>query len=137
MSTSLLSIALELRRTVRRLLRHPGFTAAAVLTLLAIRNDVTIPADLDGVRHLLDRVTPAREAWYALPLVAAAYVVLGLVLVPVLLLIAATGLLFLSRHRFLADASDCVEPLDHVAEDDPRAIVARCIIGGDPEPVGT
>ena len=33
MSTNLLSIASELRRTVRRLLRHPAFTTAAVLTL--------------------------------------------------------------------------------------------------------
>jgi putative ABC transport system permease protein len=33
MSTNLLSIASELRRTVRSLLRHPTFTAAAVLTL--------------------------------------------------------------------------------------------------------
>jgi putative ABC transport system permease protein len=33
MSTNLLSITSELRRTVRSLLRHPAFTAAAVLTL--------------------------------------------------------------------------------------------------------
>jgi predicted permease len=33
MSTNLLSLASELRRTARRLLRHPSFTAAAVLTL--------------------------------------------------------------------------------------------------------
>jgi hypothetical protein len=33
MSTNLLSIGSELRRTVRRLPRHPAFTAAAVLTL--------------------------------------------------------------------------------------------------------
>ncbi len=33
MSTILLSIASELRRTVRSLLRHPAFTAAAVVTL--------------------------------------------------------------------------------------------------------
>jgi putative ABC transport system permease protein len=33
MSTNLLSLASELRRTARRLLRHPAFTAAAVLTL--------------------------------------------------------------------------------------------------------
>ena len=33
MSTNLPSLASELRRTVRRLLRHPAFTAAAVLTL--------------------------------------------------------------------------------------------------------
>ncbi len=33
MSTNLLSVTSELRRTVRSLLRHPAFTAAAVLTL--------------------------------------------------------------------------------------------------------
>jgi predicted permease len=33
MSTNLLSVASELRRTARSLLRHPAFTAAAVLTL--------------------------------------------------------------------------------------------------------
>jgi phospholipase D1/2 len=37
---------------------------------------------------------PYRHAWYALPLVVAVFVVLGLVLVPVLLLIAATGIVF-------------------------------------------
>src|SRR5688572_32787094 len=33
MSTNLLSVTSELRRTVRSLLRHPAFTAAAVVTL--------------------------------------------------------------------------------------------------------
>ena len=35
-----------------------------------------------------------RHAWYALPLVAVAFVLLGALLVPVILLIAATGLAF-------------------------------------------
>jgi uncharacterized membrane protein YdjX (TVP38/TMEM64 family) len=46
------------------------------------------PSELAGA------VAPHREAWYALPLVVAAFVVLGLVLFPVLALIAATGLAF-------------------------------------------
>ena len=37
---------------------------------------------------------PHRTAWYALPAVVAAYVVLGLVFVPVLALVAATGVAF-------------------------------------------
>jgi uncharacterized membrane protein YdjX (TVP38/TMEM64 family) len=35
-----------------------------------------------------------RQAWYALPFVIAAFVALGLILVPVMLLIAATGIAF-------------------------------------------
>jgi phospholipase D1/2 len=37
---------------------------------------------------------PYRYAWYALPLVVAVFVLLGLVLVPVVLLIAVTGIVF-------------------------------------------
>jgi phospholipase D1/2 len=37
---------------------------------------------------------PYRYAWYALPVVVAVFVVLGLVLFPVVLLIAATGIVF-------------------------------------------
>jgi uncharacterized membrane protein YdjX (TVP38/TMEM64 family) len=37
---------------------------------------------------------PHRDAWYALPGVALAYIALGLMMVPVLLLIAATGVAF-------------------------------------------
>jgi phospholipase D1/2 len=37
---------------------------------------------------------PYRDAWYALPLVMAAFVLLGLVMVPVLLMILATGIAF-------------------------------------------
>src|SRR5687768_13793210 len=37
---------------------------------------------------------PHRRAWYALPAVGLAFVVLGLVMVPVMLLIAATGVAF-------------------------------------------
>jgi uncharacterized membrane protein YdjX (TVP38/TMEM64 family) len=37
---------------------------------------------------------PYRHAWYALPLVVGGFVILGLVLVPVVLLITATGIVF-------------------------------------------
>ena len=37
---------------------------------------------------------PHRQAWYALPVVVFAFVALGLALVPVVLLIAATGIAF-------------------------------------------
>jgi uncharacterized membrane protein YdjX (TVP38/TMEM64 family) len=39
-------------------------------------------------------LAPHRHAWYALPVVVAAFVLLGLVMVPVILLIAATGVAF-------------------------------------------
>jgi uncharacterized membrane protein YdjX (TVP38/TMEM64 family) len=48
-------------------------------------------ADLERVSGWFD---PYRHRWYALPLVAAIYVVLGLALFPVLVLIAATGVAF-------------------------------------------
>ena len=39
-------------------------------------------------------LTPHRHAWYALPAVMLAFIVLGLAMVPVILLIAATGIAF-------------------------------------------
>jgi phospholipase D1/2 len=39
-------------------------------------------------------IEPYRDAWYALPVVSAAYIVLGLFLFPVLLMILATGIAF-------------------------------------------
>ena len=39
-------------------------------------------------------LSPHRDAWYALPLVMLAFVTLGLVMVPVLLLVAVTGVVF-------------------------------------------
>ena len=67
---------------------------AAAIVLYAVRSDVTVPRTLDDVRELFAAITPHRTAWYALPVVAVVYVVLGLILVPVLLLVAATGLVF-------------------------------------------
>jgi uncharacterized membrane protein YdjX (TVP38/TMEM64 family) len=46
------------------------------------------------IQELSEWLAPHRHAWYALPVVMLAFVGLGLVLVPVLLLIAATGVAF-------------------------------------------
>ena len=48
----------------------------------------------DAFGWLASWLAPHREAWYALPLVMLAFVALGLILVPVLLLVAATGVVF-------------------------------------------
>jgi uncharacterized membrane protein YdjX (TVP38/TMEM64 family) len=42
----------------------------------------------------LAAAAPHRTAWYALPIVAVAYIALGLAFVPVLALVAATGVAF-------------------------------------------
>ena len=47
-----------------------------------------------NLRQVSDWFAPHRYAWYALPIVAGAYVLLGLAFVPVLLLVAATGIAF-------------------------------------------
>ena len=44
--------------------------------------------------ELFSWLLPHRRAWYALPVVMIAFVVLGLAMVPVILLIAATGIAF-------------------------------------------
>ena len=49
---------------------------------------------LPDLRDVSSWMAPHRRAWYALPLVVAIFTVLGLILVPVLLMIAATGLAF-------------------------------------------
>ena len=67
---------------------------ATVVVLLATRSDLDIPRDSESLKQLFAGIVPHRTAWYALPVVAAAYVVLGLVLVPVLLLVAVTGVVF-------------------------------------------
>ena len=50
--------------------------------------------ELPNLQDLTDVMAPHRRAWYALPLVALTFSVLSLVLFPVLLLIAATGVAF-------------------------------------------
>ena len=52
------------------------------------------PATAVAFDRLASWLAPHREAWYALPLVVLAFVTLGLVMVPVLLLVAATGVVF-------------------------------------------
>ena len=47
--------------------------------------------DLPSLSHW---IAPYRRAWYALPMVVIAFVILGLLFVPVLLLITATGIAF-------------------------------------------
>jgi phospholipase D1/2 len=49
--------------------------------------------DID-IRASLAAAAPHRTAWYALPVVAVAYIALGLAFVPVLALVAATGVAF-------------------------------------------
>ncbi len=51
-----------------------------------------IPVAASDPREISSWLAPHRHAWYAMPMVMAAFVVLGLV--PVLLLIAATGIAF-------------------------------------------
>ena len=47
-----------------------------------------------GFHDFSEWLAPHRRAWYAMPFVALAFVLLGLAMVPVLLLIAATGVAF-------------------------------------------
>jgi len=55
---------------------------------------LTAHQSLPDAEQLSSLMAPHRHAWYALPLVIAAFVLLGLALVPVLLMIAATGAAF-------------------------------------------
>jgi uncharacterized membrane protein YdjX (TVP38/TMEM64 family) len=68
------------------------FAALGGIVFLNWTADTTNVATL--LREFSDQFAPHRRAWYALPVVALAFVVLGLAMVPVLLLIAATGVLF-------------------------------------------
>lgn len=47
-----------------------------------------------SLQDLATALTPYRHKWYALPLVLLTYIALGIALVPVILLIAATGVIF-------------------------------------------
>jgi uncharacterized membrane protein YdjX (TVP38/TMEM64 family) len=64
-----------------------GVGGALLLVWLAVPADITVEV-------FAEWFAPHRGAWYALPAVALAFVALGLLLVPVLLLIAATGIAF-------------------------------------------
>jgi uncharacterized membrane protein YdjX (TVP38/TMEM64 family) len=70
--------------------------AVAALIIFAALSSWPWPA-LDrsvDINASLAAAAPHRTAWYALPIVVAAYVALGLVFVPVLALVAATGVAF-------------------------------------------
>jgi phospholipase D1/2 len=69
-------------------------TGVAVLFALALAAWVWTPVGDIDPETLSTRFRSYRHAWFALPLVVAVFVVLGLALVPVVLLIAATGIVF-------------------------------------------
>ena len=69
-------------------------TGVAALFGLALAAWAWTPLAEVDPQNLSSWFRPYRYAWYALPLVVAAFVILGLVLVPVVLLIAATGIVF-------------------------------------------
>jgi uncharacterized membrane protein YdjX (TVP38/TMEM64 family) len=72
-------------------LRVAGVVAVFVVALAAWTWAPVPGVDPDTLSAWL---RPYRYAWYALPLVVAVFVVLGLVLFPVVLLITATGIVF-------------------------------------------
>ena len=69
-------------------------TGVAVLVGLALAAWAWTPVRDVDLETLSTSFRPYRYAWYALPLVVAVFVVLGCVLFPVVLLIAATGIVF-------------------------------------------
>ena len=79
-------------------LRPLGWLRLAVLaTVVALLATawVSLPyRPLSDLGTLAEWIAPHRHAWYGLPLVVAAYVLLGFLFVPVLLLITATGIAF-------------------------------------------
>jgi phospholipase D1/2 len=72
-------------------LRAAAFVVVAGLLVVIWQRASISTLDLQQVSSWL---APHRNAWYALPAVVAAFVLLGLVMVPVILLIAATGVAF-------------------------------------------
>jgi phospholipase D1/2 len=78
-------------RPTRVWLRVAG---VAVFFALALAAWAWTPVAEVDPEQLSAWLRPYRHAWYALPLVLAVFVLLGLVLVPVMLLIAVTGLVF-------------------------------------------
>jgi phospholipase D1/2 len=95
MLTSAVPTLLSIRDRMRRTL-HGICIAVSVASIVALvaawsRLPIAGVADLTHVSEWLARY---RHAWYGLPLVVATFTVLGLALVPVLLLVAATGIAF-------------------------------------------
>jgi len=75
-----------------------GLVAGIALAILGWERGVAwragLLADLPDVNQFSVWLTDYRRAWYALPIVAGAFTVLGLAMVPVLVMIAATGIAF-------------------------------------------
>ena len=69
------------------------FVAAAILVAAAIWTWTPLAEATDPER-VSNWFAPLRRAWYALPVLVAIYIVLGIGLFPVVVLIAATGLAF-------------------------------------------
>jgi uncharacterized membrane protein YdjX (TVP38/TMEM64 family) len=78
--------------------RHAWIRFSVLLIALAAISIVgwtTDPASAAAaLQEFSDWIAPHRLAWYALPVVAVAFVVLGLAMVPVLLLVTVTGIAF-------------------------------------------
>ena len=78
--------------------RHAWIRISGLLIVLVTVSLVGWTADSAGaataLREFSHWIAPHRRAWYALPVVAVAFVVLGMAMVPVLLLITATGIAF-------------------------------------------
>ena len=68
-------------------------TASIVVLLIAAWQSAPVPRASELTASLA-AAAPHRTAWYALPAVAVAYIGLGLMFVPVLALVAATGVAF-------------------------------------------
>ena len=66
-----------------------------IAAVIAVCTWLTAPIPIATALHDLSAwIAPHRRAWYAPPFVALAFVVLGLAMVPVLLLITVTGVVF-------------------------------------------
>jgi uncharacterized membrane protein YdjX (TVP38/TMEM64 family) len=83
-------------------------TVLVFLALLAAAWLWTPLKELIDLPRIAAWVEPYRTAWYALPLVAAAYIVLGLLMVSVLLMIVATGVAFGPWLGTLYAAAGCL-----------------------------
>lgn len=80
-----------------RLAHSPWFRVALALAIVATAVAAWhwLPINaLANLTHVSSWLAPHRYAWYGLPLVVATFTLLGLVFVPVLLLVAATGIAF-------------------------------------------
>jgi phospholipase D1/2 len=71
-----------------------GLVAGIAAAILGWEHRAWLFADLPDVDQFSAWLTDYRRAWYALPVVAGAFTLLGLAMVPVLVMIAATGIAF-------------------------------------------